>query len=446
MGKPWEKYQGSAKPWERFQNPKTEDEQGLAMKGLSAVGKGLDYAGGVTRAGAANLAGVGTTDDLLNALKANPASTAEYLKRTGLPEGYSLSDALSGMYSDTGDEWLKLKKGGALDPTARGAAGFVGDVALDPLTYLSGGLSAAAKGSIAGKGLLKGAGKVAAKTANAFVNPLEHLAVPGEAIYKSGLKKIDTRLIEKGQEPISDYLLKQGNWGRLSKIQEGMQSRMDDLANQRSKLYSEVDASGAKIDPMQASKGAYDQVAHIAENPYMAPKAEKARDFLDLAQEPMSVQKASDVKTSLYDALPENAFNPDGSMNDIGKKIMKELSLGYKNEIEAAGNFARPGLGQEIGDVNKEWGALIGAQKPTKKEIAKDARKDLLTQTKLAAFFVNPLITAGAYGGQLLNATPVRTGLGLGMDRLANMTGKKASAANALIRRSYWDLMNQDKK
>ena len=32
-------------------------------------------------------------------------------------------------------------------------------------------------------------------------------------------------------------------------------------------------------------------------------------EFVNLAQEPMSVQKASEVKSSLYDALPESSFN-----------------------------------------------------------------------------------------------------------------------------------------
>lgn len=62
--------------------------------------------------------------------------TSELLARMGIPEGYSLSDIVPSMYSPSGKEWTKFQKGGFLDPSVRGAAGLVGDVALDPSTYL----------------------------------------------------------------------------------------------------------------------------------------------------------------------------------------------------------------------------------------------------------------------------------------------------------------------
>lgn len=76
----------------------------------------------------------------------------------------SVSDVLPSLYSDTGDEWLKFKRGGLLDPTASGAAGLGIDVAADWSNIVP--VGAAAK--LVGKGAAKGAGaagKVAAKAA-----------------------------------------------------------------------------------------------------------------------------------------------------------------------------------------------------------------------------------------------------------------------------------------
>ncbi len=420
---------------------------GLGMKALSVLGKGLDYAGGVTRAVAANAADAvnpgkefATSDDIVNALKANPPSTADYLERAGVPAGYSMSDALSGLYSKTGDG-LALKKGGMLDPTARGAAGFVGDVALDPLTYLSGGLSAAAKGGLEGSRLAK-AGQVALKTANAVVNPLDALVPAGKTLYQSGLKNIDTRLVERGQEPVSDYLMKQGAWGRLPTLQDNMKSRMGELAEQRQGLYQKIDNAGVQIDPHYASEGANNYISDLRDNRYMAPKADKLQEFVDLGTSggPMSVQKASEAKTSLYDALPATAFDQNGRLTNDGQKMLKELSLGYKTEIEGAGNFVQPGLGDQIGDVNKEWGAYINADKPTQREIAKDARKNLFTETKAAFMKFKPAAVPLMYGAQMINSPATRTGAGLLMKNIGESAGPVSNAAS---REFYLEMLRQ---
>ena len=211
---------------------------------------------------------------------------------------------------------------------------------------------------------------------------------------------------------------------------------------ERAGLYKEADDLGVRIDPSYASREAQEGVAKVAENPYMKPKAEKMQDFLDLGgTDKMSMQKASDVKTSLYDALPDSAFTVNGQLTGDGQKMLKDLSRGYKTEIESAGNFARPGLGDEIEAINKEAGAYLNAAKPTRKEIIKEGNKDLLTQTKMGAFFLNPMITAGMYGGQLLNATPVRTGAGLMLNRLG-----AGGVADVAARRGVWDLLNESEQ
>ena len=80
----------------------------------------------------------------------------------------SVSDVFPNLYSETGDGLLKFKRGGLLDPTALGAAGFVVDIVADPTNILP--LGAIAKGlgkgaagllKIAGEGAVKGTGLAA---------------------------------------------------------------------------------------------------------------------------------------------------------------------------------------------------------------------------------------------------------------------------------------------
>lgn len=98
--------------------------------------------------------------------------TSELLARMGIPEGYSLSDIVPSMYSPSGKEWTKFQKGGFLDPSVRGAAGLVGDVALDPSTYLLPALKGA---GVLGPKLapyVAKMGPTATKAAEIALNPL----------------------------------------------------------------------------------------------------------------------------------------------------------------------------------------------------------------------------------------------------------------------------------
>lgn len=152
MAKPWEKHgvKQALKPWEKHNQE--SDEPGVGSKILDGTLRALDYTAGLGRVSAAGLtdlvslgsADMTRPDDVLSALKGNAPSADEYLGRAGMEEGLG-----------------------------RTALGFAGDVALDPATYLTGGVGAAAKLGKLGKALtladdvtamgLKGLGKGARK-------------------------------------------------------------------------------------------------------------------------------------------------------------------------------------------------------------------------------------------------------------------------------------------
>jgi hypothetical protein len=178
-----------------------------ALGTLGVVAKGLGYAGGLARTGALEMTGQAEDGDAARALKGNAVTTAEYLQRKGVPEGAKLSDVVPGYAEPGNGNWLRPQKGGMLDPSARGAAGFVGDVALDPLTYLSGGLSAAAKegaeSTLLKKLLLQNADNslsTAGKVANVAANPIESMSRSGATnAYAKAFEKVDSKFPDKPQ-------------------------------------------------------------------------------------------------------------------------------------------------------------------------------------------------------------------------------------------------------
>lgn len=151
--------------------PVEEEEPGLlarAGRGLLEnvivpVGRAVDrFTGAPTRAAAEEviqgkglLAAGGRFAEQFGAAPESAPTGKELAQQLGASEK-TVSDALPGLYSESGDEWLKFKRGGLLDPTASGAAGLGLDIALDPTNVIPAGAAAKA---------LKGVAKPAAKVA-----------------------------------------------------------------------------------------------------------------------------------------------------------------------------------------------------------------------------------------------------------------------------------------
>lgn len=168
MAAPWEKYakSESAAPWEKY---KKEEAQ---VGGLEHALERYDAYGGAPMRSALSAAQHG--ENPISAYKGQlgaPAETApsgkEIAEYAGVPKT-AASDVAPGLYSDTGNEWLKLKKGGLLDPSASGVAGAAIDVVTDPGTYAP-----------IGKGL-----KVAGEAIHAIPGVKPALAMAGHGLTK----------------------------------------------------------------------------------------------------------------------------------------------------------------------------------------------------------------------------------------------------------------------
>ena len=111
-------------------------EQALqaAMPVLDPLGRVIDVAtlGAPIRAGVAKLVEAQTGKEIAPELKLSRGQAPtfkEIWESQGIKEGTPISEVLPGMFSPTGEELLKFKKGGMFDITPLGAAGGVMDIA-----------------------------------------------------------------------------------------------------------------------------------------------------------------------------------------------------------------------------------------------------------------------------------------------------------------------------
>lgn len=134
------------------------------------VGKAVDsVTGAPSRAAVSALAqGANPISAFLDQFAEDPEAAPtgrEHAQALGVPET-SLSDKFPDLYSPTGEEWLKLKKGGWADPTASGAVGLGLDFAEDWTNIIPGAMALKAAGKGAGKvasGIARKAAPLAAK-------------------------------------------------------------------------------------------------------------------------------------------------------------------------------------------------------------------------------------------------------------------------------------------
>lgn len=239
------------------QEPEEEKTIGDYAKTIgSGALTALGSLGSMTRAGVAHATGLSRPEDSL----LNAPTTDELLNRAGVGNT-ALSEVAPMLYAEPGDGGMFTpEKGGMLDFTARGTAGFVGDIALDPLTYLSGGLSAAAKGaklgateakllkalSLAKEGKLTTAGRVA----NVVANPLEILSRKGSiAAYDGALNKINSKL----DRPISagEMARMTGFVGNAEQFAQHLERLNKQYGDQIGNVLQTASEKGATVDLTQ---------------------------------------------------------------------------------------------------------------------------------------------------------------------------------------------------
>jgi hypothetical protein len=189
----------------------------LRNGGGEVIRRGMDLPGGPMRMGLASVAGqltgkpnVVTDEDFKNAAVGNAPSSDEYMQRLGVPEGPSVGIPFT-------DKRI----------SARNAAGFVGDVVTNPLTYVGGGLLGAAG---------------------------EGTAAAGKGMYRSAFKPLDLEAASagKGESAVSDLMLKSRVSGSSKEIFNQMNNIGEKLLQGRNDILKRATRAGAEVDMNKA--------------------------------------------------------------------------------------------------------------------------------------------------------------------------------------------------
>lgn len=393
---------------------------GLFFKGAQAIkngggeylGRAMDYLGGGARTALATGAGLlkgdpnaVTDEDYANTLKGKAPSSAAYMEKLGVPKGPSVDIPLA-----------QQVVGHPVNVSARDVGGFATDVATNPLTYASGLLSPAGEATVGA----------------------------GEAAYKAGLKKIDERLLEKGKTPLSDILLKEGApTGTTKDIQAAAGDLSQKYAGERQGLYNQANDLGASVDLGYPLKNAEGVIARMRDNPALEDKANALSDILEKFKKAgkVPVDKLSNWKSDLTNALPQNAFDNSGKLTSWGKQFEQALAQDFKEGIVGASDAIKPGLGQAIDATNDKWGSLISAEKPLDMQVRRANTTNAITPVDAVLGSLHPGVEGAKKLADISKTTWARTNAGKGLMNLG-----ESGAVDPVMRQALINYLSNGKK
>lgn len=295
------------------------------------AGEKIDrYTGAPMRAGTAEvLKGSG----LLNAGKAaasqfgqdpsNAPTDADIGALMGFSKENSLSDLIPQIYSETG-EGLPLKKGGMLDPSSAGAAGFALNTATDPMNLVPVGKMArmATRGAEAvARPALKGAGQVA-------------------GLLKDGTIKVGSRVGEAvsgvPRDIIENYVKRTDKINNLiSKYGEDVVTASDDVRNAFQTQIRNTRQGLNKVITDTLSKSDPGRMVDV--NPIIG-SLEKAKSGLNPALQKAQISELDELIGQLKEAAP------NGQANSLtAYQIAEKLNEVSKGAYQKGGQMFMPG-------------------------------------------------------------------------------------------------------
>lgn len=304
-----------------------KEEPGVLDRAMQA----LNYTGGLGRGTVAAALEPLVDKDIVSPeeiMTGRVPGSAELLERAGVPAGYSLADIVPA-----------IEKGSMMDITARGAAGVVGDVALDPATYLL--------------PMVKGAG-MAAKGARVALNPLgEALGAAGKGIskagtsaYKSAFEKADRALATRyGKGSIADILKSEGFKGSAEEALQKATSINESLGAKIGDYRAAADMAGTLEKPQSFDEAQkVIQKYRTASDPKMMSIADNLQEILD-SYSTMPPKTASELATvkrvnldmaggdSAFDAMKSS---PERAEAQLRRALAKALGKSEDDAVKAA--------------------------------------------------------------------------------------------------------------
>ncbi len=201
----------------------------------------------------------------------------------------------------------------------------------------------------------------------------------GETIYKSGLSKIDAKMVEKGGAPLSQMLIEHGApVGTTKGIAEKLQTMATGASQERSALYQKATDAGVTVDMGHPLEKAESYISDLMSDKRASVRAqgEALNEYLKndyKVNGKVDLATLSKWKTDLYNTLPTNFFGPNGKMTAVAKQFNAALASDFKLAIEKAGNAVEKGMGDRIEKINDMWGTLLDAKKPVAAQIKQAA-------------------------------------------------------------------------
>ena len=450
----------AAKSWDADPPP-----PGALATGLNVAGKALDYQRGVVGAPIlaklASLVSGKPREQLMSDQElsdaANPTTTRRapnsdtILARAGVPSGPSASSVVPALFQPPGTKdqkhWydptrLLPEKGGMLDVTPRGAAGFALDMATDPLTYEMGGTNKAAEAAAA-----KGESTpLLSKVLNPASNVVEAL---GEHNYEKGLAPMIARGEQFGKD-IGDTYYKQGIYGSAKSVAQQGDKAAEALKASRDATMSAAQAAGAKPSLSAAFDPLVDHLQQLTSDGRISH--EDAMDILDKAigakgtvAEP-TLGQMSQWKSDLDNSLGNAAFDKTKNI-PLGKQLSKIAAGGNRDEVARAANAALPGAGDEINATNRDLGNLLTVQAVADKQAARERAAKLVSEQTMGHGLISNAIGGpeaaaktilGRIGAATLNSPRFRTTSGYAMRKAGTdaATAPIIDAASAEVLRN----------
>lgn len=400
-----------------------------------AVFKALNYGSGLfgtmlTDAISKNPEAV-TSKDYLDALAANPTKPSVLLERDGVAPGKNLSDTLPFLYSETG-EGMPLKKGGDFDPNWRDFKGFAISTVADPLNYLGLGagmlkkLGIGAKVAKDGARIAKGvslstaaddamrlgpklsspqvkilddaaraASGDAANTAIRNMQGAQEVLSPvgkaikgvGRAWYRRPFKGVEAKtgakFKTKDMKRLTDVLFENNIFGDAESVARQTDDLTKNLGTARRELFGQIK------EPINLNDGTI----------YRNFKQGAVRDWRNPIRQDGVVDAMGDLKkitrrlpggkadaelasemSSDLSKISRSAYDRRPGVYEASKEARKRIAKDIKEEIIRKAEQARPGMGKEIRQINRNFEPILKSRKYLDAMATRDASRKAFSQ------------------------------------------------------------------
>jgi hypothetical protein len=382
------------------------------LGGVQYVGEKIDrYAGAPSRRGLMNVLEGEGVGGYLGGFKEqfgkNPGiapTDSEIGEKLGFGDT-ALSDVLPKMYSETG-EGLALKKGGLLDPTAKGTAGFVASAASDPTTYLPIGPMA--------KGITKAASTVVkpvAKLASKSGGVIKNAAIKTGALVGSTISGVPRELVENYMRRTNEIN------SRIAKYGDDLATASDDVRRgfQTQIQNTRMGLNKGITDTLANNAASYGPNKVLSVDPVLK-SLEQAKSKLNKTFDKDQISQIDELIARIQEVAPLGATDP---LNFY--QLSQHLNEMSSGAYQKSGQIFVPGkaVQRAAKAATRDTRSIIAKELP---EIAA-ANKEMARLHQLESLMNKNLIAPGKPEGALMAAGATRNRGRKVLEDLGEITG-----------------------